>query len=124
MNNFEKPFNQQDRNWEKGTRELSKFFLDKLDHKYFLSWLRREELEGESDDEDKVIRDTYKRWNIRLEELLAKAQERIGYKIDKEKMIASAYQQILNSRESGELGDSKEINRLCQEIEELLEKVA
>lgn len=113
MNSFEKPYDANEKNWQKSVSELSKFFLDHLHDSFFSE---------KSNFVDKAEKDKVERLKERLVELLEKATKRLGYGVDEAKLTKEAYQHILDLKKSGELPPSDLLENFCAEIEERLEK--
>ncbi len=107
-NNFEQnplAYNESARNWQKSAEEIAKFILDHLsDRQEFLEFIRGEEVTPEKAE----------RWQERLNELSSKAVKRIGHQIDKEELLLSARQIILDRRLAGELPPSSEYENFCK----------
>jgi hypothetical protein len=114
-NNFEKVYDPKQKDWQKSVNEFSKFFLDNSKDVWLVD---QKEFENK---EEKIRAERVK---TRLAELLEKATKRLGYKIDENKLIAEAYQHILDLKESGELAPSNLLENFCAEIKERLEKAA
>ncbi|MEI7620104.1 MAG: hypothetical protein WCJ57_00865 [Candidatus Falkowbacteria bacterium] len=113
MNSFEKPYDENKKNYDKSVGEVSDFFMNHLKDGLFD---KREEY---FDDGEK---ERVERLKERLTELLEKATKRIGYKVDGEKLINDAYRHILDLKNSGELPENNLLENFCAEIEERLEK--
>jgi len=101
-------YNEQAVNWQKSVSEICKFIVDRLDKEDFCEYLS-----GENIDEIRA-----KHWDERLEELYDKATSRVGYRIDRDKLMKDAKENILKLRDSGELPPSKVLDRFCSHVEE------
>jgi hypothetical protein len=101
-------YSEQAIHWQKSVSEISKFIIDRLDKEDFCEYLS-----GENIDEARA-----KHWHERLEELYDKATSRVGYRIDRDKLMKDAKENILKLRDSGELPSSKVLDRFCSHIEE------
>lgn len=115
MNSFEKPYDENKKNYDKSIGEISDFFMNHLKYGMF----DKKEKFSDNGEKERVVR-----LNERLTELLEKATKRIGYKIDKGKIISDAYRRILVMKNSGELPENNLLENFCAEIEERLEKSA
>lgn len=121
---FEKPYDRNAVNWRKSVEELSKFIYDRVGDEDFFDFLR-EGVNNELSDSDK---EKMERWQTRLDDLHQKITKRMGYRVDKSKLLTEAVTQILDRRDSGEFVPNNRLDRFCersmdwlQEQEELLE---
>ena len=102
-------YSEQAVNWQKSVSEISKFIIDHLEKEDFFDYFCGETIDNKDKEE---------RWNERLEELYGKATSRLGYKIDRNKLLADAKKHILDLKDKGELLPSKILDRFCEHIEE------
>jgi hypothetical protein len=112
FNPFAEQYNKHEVNWRKSVGEISKFIIDHLDKTDFYDFLDGEEIDKEKNN----------RWQLRLDDLTDKITKRMGHKIDDEKLLAEACEQIVRQKNSGELAPTKGLDYFCSHIDELLEK--
>ena len=107
LENYSKPVYSEDlKNREKSIGEIAKFILDHLSSSSdFLSFLCNQE---SSSSENR------KRWHQRLEQLLLKAQKRIGYRINYRDFILAARDLILKRQAAGELPPHPNYLKFCK----------
>ncbi len=112
IKNFEQnpaAYNESARNWQKSAEEIAKFILDHLSERQeFLEFIRGEEVTPEKAE----------RWQERLDELSTKAVKRIGHQINKEELLMSARQIILDRRLAGELPPLPGYENFCKLLPE------
>jgi hypothetical protein len=101
---FEEPFlySEDRKHWSKSVSEMGKFIIDNLEHPDFLAFLRGEDIESPR----------LRRWRERYADLLDKAQTRLGYHLDAEKLMSDAKQAVINQADSGEIMPTKRIEEL------------
>ena len=98
-------YDQHEKKWQKSADEIAKFILDGLEgRQQFFEFICGEEV-----DDDKSGR-----WQDQLMNLVAKAQKRIGHKIDTQELLTAARQVVLDQAASGPLSEIKAYKKFCE----------